>query len=205
MNIVIGAIGAHLTIGLVSGITSAINGVYTLSGNISNSTNSGASQVKQMIKSTDLEFRLKAVQIMLFELKLTEKTTYSVKYCVASIKEIIEEIATELTKIHYRLQYNDNIWFGSTIRAYGFHNCIERLKICLNNLETRCLTLKSMLDLERDSKLAKNTFLEEFLTDGLLQVEDIDPKITMMNKQELYTKIEYITKNQYDDDDDIPR
>ena len=204
MNFAIGALGAHLTIGLVSGLTSAINGVYTLSGNISSSTNTGAINVKQMIKETDLEFKLKAVQIMLFELKINENTTYSVKYCIVSIKEIIDEISEELIKIHYRLQYNDTIWFGPSIRSYNFHNCIGRLKSSLVNLDYRRKTLKDMLLMETSSKLVKNIALEEFLADNLLQTNDIDPKAVMASKQELYSKLEYITTTAYNDDNKLP-
>jgi hypothetical protein len=201
MNVAIGALGAHLTLGLVSGLTSAINGVFTLSNNISTSTNTGAINVRHMIRDTDLEFKIKAVQIMLFELKINDSTTYSVKYCIASIKEIIDEISEELIKIHYRLQYNDTIWFGPSVRAYSFHNCINRLKTCLINLDTRCKTLKDMVLLESNTKLVKNIALEEFLADDLLQINDIDPKAVMVSKQELYNKLEYITTIPYVDDD----
>ena len=36
-----------------------------------------------------------------------------------------DKISEELIKIHYRLQYNDTIWFGPSVRAYSFHNCIN--------------------------------------------------------------------------------
>jgi hypothetical protein len=199
MNVVIGALGAHLTISVISGLTSAINGIYTLRGNISNISSIGASNIKYMIKSTDLEFKLKSVQLLLFELKISDKTSYSVKYCITSIKETIDEIASELTKIHWRLQYNDNLWFGSRVRAYRFNNCIERLKTSLTNLDSRCNTLKILISMESDSKLIKNPILEEFFTDGLLQVIYLDPKIVMTTKQELYNKIGYITNTSCDD------
>jgi hypothetical protein len=66
-------------------------------------------------------------------------------FCITSIQESIKEISDEMEKIHYRMQYNDNLWFGSSIRAYKFHNSKIRLNTKLNNLEGRWKLLMSLM------------------------------------------------------------
>ena len=122
MNYIIGAIGANLTLGLVSGVTSAANGVYTLSSTILQSTSSGAEEVKLIIRETDLEVKIKTTQLILCELKISEQSPNTVRYCVQAIRDAIKEIAEELDQIHYRMQYNSNLWVGSSVRAFKFHN-----------------------------------------------------------------------------------
>ena len=50
MNFLIAGLGANVTLGLISGVTSATNGVYTLANRISLSTSTGANEIKQTIK-----------------------------------------------------------------------------------------------------------------------------------------------------------
>lgn len=56
------------------------------------------------------------------------------------------------------MQYNDNLWFGSTIRAYKFYNCSDRLYSKLKNLESRRKSLINLLSIE--SKMHKNNLLK---------------------------------------------
>ncbi|VBB18608.1 hypothetical protein YASMINEVIRUS_1071 [Yasminevirus sp. GU-2018] len=194
MNFLIGAIGANLTLGLVSGVTSAVNGVYTLSSNIMQSTSSGANEVKQIIKETDLEVKVKTAQLMLCELKIDDDTPYTVKYCVQTIRDAIKDIGDELEKIYYRMQYNDNLWVGSTVRSYKFHNCRARLHASLKNLESRCDTLMRVTKLNK--VLVKNENLTKEMTQSVLQVDDIDPLAAERVRGEIHKKLMYINKNQ---------
>src|SRR5579872_5034491 len=177
MNIVLGALGAHLTLGLISGVTSAANGVYTLSSTILQSTASGAEEVKQIIRETDLEVKIKTTQLLLCELKITDKSPNTVNYCIQAIRDAIKEIADELDAIHYRMQYNSNLWFGSTIRSYKFHNSRARLHAKLKNLESRNRSLIDVMSLQ--CMMYKNESLSNEVgipDDTLLQVDQVDPK-----------------------------
>jgi len=158
MNIILGTIGANLTLGLISGITAASNGIYTLVNNISESTASGALEVKNIIKESDVEVKIKSVRYFLCELKVNENTPKSVQYCIQSIDESIKEIVKELEQIHYRMQYNSNLWFGSTVRSFKFHNSRARLMSKLKNLESRFDMLKNVISMEH--KLVKNPDLD---------------------------------------------
>jgi hypothetical protein len=192
MNFILGALGANITLGLVSSITSTANGVYTLSSNIVNSTSSGANEVKQIIKDLDLEFKIKNTQYFLCELKITKNSPYTILYCVQSIRDAINDISKELETIHYRLQYNDNLWFGSAVRSYRFHNCKTRIQSTLNNLEVRRETLLELMGIE--TLLVKNPSLENDMSDIVLQIDDIDQIASANVRRELVRKIDYINK-----------
>ena len=193
MNFVIGAIGANFTLGLISGVTSAANGVYTLSSTILHSTSSGAEEIKQIIRETDLEVKIKTTQLLLCELKISDKSPNTVKYCVHAIHDAIREIADELDQVYYRMQYNSNLWVGSTVRAFKFHNNKSRLHAKLKNLESRTQTLTSIMNLQ--PLMYKNNNLDKemsIMNDSLLQTDEVDPNSTAMVRAELHKKLEFM-------------
>ena len=192
MNIILGALGANLTFGVIQTVTSTANGVFTLSKNIVNSTSSGAAEVKQIIKDLDLEFKIKMTQYFLCELVISKDSPYTILYCVQSIRDAINDISEELEKIHYRMQYNDNVWLGTTIRSYKFDNCKGRIQTSLNNLEARKATLLELMGIE--NIMVKNPVLENDLSDMILQVDDIDPQAAANVRREIIKKIDYIKK-----------
>jgi len=145
MNFIVGAIGTNLTLGLIQGIAGTTNGIYTMISNIARSTANGSDEIRQIIKDTDLEVKVKTIQYMLQEIKIDEASPHTLQYCVRSIRDAINEISQELEKIHYRMQYNDNLWVGATFRSYRFHNCRIRLGAKLQNLESRYGTLLGLL------------------------------------------------------------
>lgn len=192
MNFILGAIGANFTLTLVSGISSAANGVYDLASKVVNSASTGSAEVKIIIKETDLEVKIKTIQLMMCELKITKDTPYTVLYVIESIRDAIKDIEDELDLIYYRMQYNDNLWIGSTVRAYKFHKCGERLHAKLKNLESRRSTLVELMSIE--AKMNKNKLLENDVSDSILQIDDIDPKIAERIRLELHKKLEFINK-----------
>lgn len=191
MNYIIGAVGAHLTLGLISGITSAVNGMYTFCGTIAKSTSSGAGEVRRIISETDLEFKVKHAQSLLCELKVDEKTPYTIQQCVKAIYEAIKDVSGELDKIHYRMQYNDSLWIGSRIRSYGFHNCRMRLDAHLKNLDARCDALVKVIPIQK--YLTQNVELDD-PSRHILQIDQIDPKVAKQSREELHNKLTYIIK-----------
>lgn len=190
MNIVLGALGANITLGLISSITSTANGVYTLSSNISRSALCGADEIRQFIKETDLEVKIRTTQFFLCELNLSDDIPNTIIYCIKSIRDTIQEISDELEVIHYRMKYNDNLWIGSYIRAYKFHNCKNRIMSSLKNLESRkeellkCMRLKNIL-------LKNDSLKNELNTIGTINIKHIDIDINMKN---FHKNIEYINK-----------
>lgn len=192
MNILIGAIGANLTFGLVSGVTSTMNGIYTLSSNIMKSTANGTHEIKRVIKETDLEVKIKTAQFMLLELKINDTTPYTIRYCAQSIRDAIKDIYDELEKIYYRMQYNDNIWIGSTVRAYKFQNCRARLYASLKNLESRSDTLIKLAKL--NNILIKNDDLTDDMTESILQFGENNLSTNKSIRGNIQKKLIYINK-----------
>ena len=191
MNYVIGAVGAQITFGLISGVTSAANSMYTFCKTVSKSTSSGATEVRRIIKETDLEFKVKHAQSLLCELKISENTPHTLRQCVRAIHDSIKDISGELDKIHYRMQYNDNIWIAGSIRSYNFHNCKTRLDSHLKNLDARCDALIKIIPIQ--SHLTQNPELIDASV-HILQIEQIDPKIAKKTRDDLHLKLDYIGK-----------
>ena len=190
MNLIIGAIGTNLTLGLISGIAGTTNGVYTMISNIAKSTATGANDIKQIIKETDLEVKVKTVQLLLSEIEVNPGSSHTLQYCVKSIKDAIKDINDELEKIYYRMQYNDNLWVGSRVRSYKFHNCKARLYAKLKNLESRVISLIQILGV--DNKIIKNdALIDEF--DTLTKIDTLDLQ-TMSSQNDLHKKLVFINK-----------
>jgi len=189
MNFVIGAIGANFTLGLISGISGAVTSVYSLVSTIMQRTANGAEEIKDVIQKIDVESKIRTAQFLLCELSITEDTPYTVLYCVQEIDSAIKEIIDELDKIHYRMQYNNNLWVGSSVRSYKFQNCAKRLHASIDCLENRKRTLITVMSIK--DKLCKNDKLIEQIgtIDRLLMSNSqSDPKSAAITQNDLHKK-----------------
>ena len=126
------------------------------------------------------------IQFILSELKITNETPTSLYYCISKIYDAIKDISDELSKINYRIQYNHNLWFGSSLRAYGFKNCYNRLETKMMTLEKRYIMLIELLTIEK--KMYKNKDLEYIMS------ESITPENIKKNRESVSKTLEYITK-----------
>lgn len=188
MNIVIGAFGANLTLGLISAITATTNGIYTLITNISQSTANGSNEVKKIIKETDLEVKVKTVQCLLSEIKIHDQSPITMIYCIEKIKDAIKDIAEELAEIQYRMQFNSSLWIR--VRAYRFYNSRERLDACLKTLDSRYDALVKIMTVQ--GQMYRNDDLEDNLSrDNIIDVIDEQAKNMRSNVRE---KLNYINK-----------
>lgn len=193
MNIVIGALGANLTLGLISGVSGTAKSVYDLIFTIKNRTNNGAEEIKQMIQEIDLEGKIKTTQLFLSEIKIDNDTPYTVIYCADRINDAIASIVDELNKIYQRMQYNNNIWIGSSVRAYKFHNCALRIKARLDVLDERKRSLIDILLVQ--DKMYKNDKIKDQIGQLTYQIQSNDQNninAAAMIRGELHKKIEYI-------------
>jgi hypothetical protein len=192
MSLMLASIGTNITLGLITATTTATNGLYTLSNNISTSTSTGIDDIKQIIKERDLEARIKMIQFLLCEIQVNNKSPCTLNYCMYSIKNAIKNISNELEKIYYRMQYNNNLWIGSSIRAYGFKNCKLRLKAHIDTLESRYKMLISILSI--DNKMYRNPELEHNLSQSIMISNDIDTHSASQIRHELHKRLEYINE-----------
>ena len=55
MNIILSVISANVIVGIISGITTTINGVYTIKDVIKSNTTTGSKEVEQIMKDIDIE------------------------------------------------------------------------------------------------------------------------------------------------------
>lgn len=190
MNLLIVGLGTNITLGLITATTSATNGLYTLCNNIAHTTATGANEIKQIIKENDLEIRIKMMQFLLCEIKVSETSPCTLTYCMNSIKSAIQDISNELEKIHYRMQYNNNLWVGSSVRAYGFKNCKLRLKAKIDTLETRYTMLVGILSIE--NKMYRNPELEQTLSQSVMMTKVVNNQSASQIRQELHKRLEFI-------------
>lgn len=195
MNMIVGGIGASLALNALSGLTTSASNIYNLSSNIMNSRGNGSNEIKQLIRESDLERKIKSLQLLLIELNINEKSPITIQHAVQSIKEAIKNISDELSQIYYRMKYNDNLWVVSSLRCYKFHNSYRRLNGHLIKLESRSNSLFQYLQIS--DNLRKNDNIEDMLSQStrLNAKEDnkkIDSNMIALIKQDL-KKIECIS------------
>lgn len=184
MNFLIGIIGANFTFGLLSGLTTALNSAYSLTTVIATRTSNGADDIKNTIKDSDIENKLKIIQHLLQEIKINQKTPNTMIECINSINDVIKELTDELQKINYRMNYNDRVWLPS-VRAYSFKNSNMRLLQHIKKLDSRYLMLLEILRIE--NMMYKNSDINIIITKPLLLTNaecDIDNDNNLdINKQ----------------------
>ena len=173
MNFIVGAIGANLTLGLVSGISSLASNLYNLSSAITTITN-GYDDIKQIIRETDLEIRIKTIQFIICEIKTTKDTPHTLNFCIQEIKNAIKDIGKELEQIQYRINYNNSLLVGATFRKYKFHNNKSRLVSLIKTLDNRYNMLLEIL------KIENNMFQNKDIT-NYLKFEKNDEKLIENN------------------------
>jgi hypothetical protein len=177
MNYVIAIAGMEITLGLISGITSTTNGIYSLADRLSKSE---AEEVKHLIRESDMEMTVRVIQCIISEIQIDKYSPVTLNLCIKSIYQSIKEIESELEKIHYRLQYNDNLWVGKSVRGYGFQNCCKRLKehlSCLNNRKKLLLETLAIKD-----TLYRNENLENMLTQSIYNLDKTSMDKSMIAK-----------------------
>jgi len=190
MNFIIAGLGTNITLGLISATTNATNNLYTLCNNISESSSNNSNDIKQIIKDNDLEVKIKIIQFILCEININENSSCTLNYCINSVNIAIKYILDELEKINYRIQYNNNLWFGSSVRSYGFKNSKLRLKTYIDTLELRYNMLINILSIE--NKLYKNSDLVESLSKSIMTTNKIDIQSISKIKNDLHKRLEFV-------------
>lgn len=188
MNVFLGAVGAKITFNMISGIASSAGSILKLVTNITGSSTNGVIEIKKVIKDSDLEVKINTIQLLMREIKINKNSPYTILYCVHSIRNAIHEIDEELGTIFYRMQYNNNLWFGSSFRSYKFNNCKERLIIKIDNLGSRYKLLIDLLTI--DHKIFRNDELGCLVSQSVAESENSDNQKTP--DIDVHKQIEYI-------------
>ena len=157
MKYIIGAIYTNLTIGLLSGVSTAVNGIYTLGSNIMQYSSNRSVDIVSIITETDVEVKILAAQFLVQELSIDDNTPNTIRFCIQSIREAIDNVVAELKTIRFRIEYNENLWVGTPVRSYSFLGSKNRLHAKLKNLDMRCTMLERMVkiaeNLTKDNRL----------------------------------------------------
>ena len=190
MAAILGAIGLHFTLEFVKSIASTTNGVYTLAKNISSSTAVGASDIKLTIRDTDLAKKIRRIQIMLTEIKITEETSRTVIGCIEDIRDAIKDISDELVQINERMKYNDSIRIPLPYRSFRFHNNKKRLTSKMIVLESRHRALLEILPIS--GKLVRNDDQEEVIVLNAEQIKMNDARNVKQIRDNMQKSLEYI-------------
>lgn len=125
MNIIIGTIGANLTLGVITGLTTTITSLYTLSKALyKNSSNDKIDDIIDIITKSDIENDINIVKNLI---ETTEKHNDIIDLCIKNLNDVMNQIKDELDKINYRVKYNEKLWIKTSITKYDFTNCKKRL------------------------------------------------------------------------------
>jgi len=179
MNFLIGAVGANLTVGLVSGLSSLANNVYSLSSTISQNISNGEEEIKKLIRETDLDIKIKTILCILSEIKIDTNSPYTLHFVIQEIKNAIKDIEQELEQIQYRINYNNSLFIGSAFRKYKFYNNYDRLESLIKTLDTRYKMLFEILKIE--NTMTQNKDITNYLHSSIDN-----------NKKLIHNSIEFI-------------
>jgi hypothetical protein len=127
--------------------------------------------IKQIIRETDLEIRIKTIQFIICEIKTNKDTPHTLYYCIQEIKNAIKDIRKELEQIQYRINYNNSLLVGATFRKYKFHNNKLRLVSLIKTLDNRYNMLLEIL------KIENNMFQNKDITNYLIFEKNDDKLI----------------------------
>lgn len=175
MEYIITSLSITAFMGSVSMITSFANSVYTISDRIISSTDSGVSNIKRLIESSDLRNRIKIIDLFIKELDMGSNCPSSILESIESIKMAIKDIEKELKQIQYRIDYNDNLYFGvGGMRMYKFGNSYKRLESKIKTFNNRYETFKSLYSMR---SLLNKDKLE--ITNGGVEL-DVDVEVENM-------------------------
>lgn len=169
MNFFVSSMGSNITISLLSSFASTSKGIYGL---IAQMKHSGKSDIKKVIDDMDLLTTLKIIQCLIMEIDMNKEQPITLQICLKSLIEIIHSIHEELEKINYRLQYNDSLWIGRTIRSYGFNNCEKRLDAYIKKLENRKKLLIDILSVK--NHMFRNQHIANTVSDNMPKFIDND-------------------------------
>jgi hypothetical protein len=119
---------------VILNLTNTIRSIYDLILSINNESK----QIEQLIIKSDIKVIIETLELYINEIDTdllhTSKTlTFSLK----NLHDIIDTIKTELERIHYKIQYNKNVYLLYSIRAYGFNSSFERMENYMKTLEIR--------------------------------------------------------------------
>lgn len=149
MDVLIASLSITAMMGTASAATSLINGLYSLRERVTNSSDTGVTDIRRLIESHDLKNKITIMAMFIKEIELDKMKNQSIKMSIDSIHDAIKEIERELQNIQYRIDYNDNIYFGmGGFRLYRFNNSYKRLESKIKILNTRYDTLKTLFSLK---------------------------------------------------------
>jgi len=161
MNLLIAGIGANLTFGLLSSITSTTKGIYDM---IDYIKHTGSTDIKKTIEELDLEATIKIIHCTIAEIYIDHDTPSALHVCLKSLIDVIKLIYTELEKINNRIKYNNSLWVGKTFRSYRFANCEKRLRSYMKILESRKKLLIEILGIR--GQMIKNQDIYNLLSES---------------------------------------
>ena len=148
MNVLIGMISANLSLSILSSIGGAVNMCYSLSNNLTKSSESDLEAIKQLIEENDLLNMLLIIKEHTEQIKVTAKQMVSVNILLSGIYDTIEEINEEHKTIKYRTEYNKGAYFFK----YRFNNCYKRLSRLIKLLKVRYNTLVKIVNCRMSKK-----------------------------------------------------
>jgi hypothetical protein len=143
MDLVIAYNVGGIVFGGIQTIFANLNKIFSFQSQSVNAT-----EMQSWIREMDIQTKIKIIELALKDLQKNknknEDEPESIAFCIASIEEAVCDINAELTKIYARMSYNSRIWFGSSLRAYKFHNCKKRLQTKIQILQNRFQHLKTL-------------------------------------------------------------
>ncbi|NBX75171.1 MAG: hypothetical protein EBQ92_01290 [Proteobacteria bacterium] len=131
----IGSIGLNVVAQCITSLTASANGIYTLVGNITN--NGSVPDIANFFEESDIKGDIQVLEFLIKEINPNNNPTKTLAKSLHLLKECVSEIEEKLKEVKRRVDYNNSLWFFTSIRSYGFTDMVRNLKSLKQKLNGR--------------------------------------------------------------------
>lgn len=139
----IGSIGLNVIAQCITSLTASANGIYTLVGNITN--NGSVPDISNFFEESDIKGEVQVLELLIKEINLNNNPTRTLAKSLHLLKECVKEIEEKLKEVKRRVDYNNSLWFFTSVRSYGFTDIVRSLKNLKQKLNNRRIGLFEVL------------------------------------------------------------
>ena len=136
---------------LINSITTLSASIYNSIGNLKITKNTHQQEIRNILLKTDIEATIRLVQSIIHDISnLPAHLYFNTKFIAISltnVKDSIANINNELHLIKEKINYNNTLYFFSSMRSYDLFSHLMTLENTITVLDRRCDYLFKCLDL----------------------------------------------------------
>jgi hypothetical protein len=157
-NIIISTLGNTMGLGttmmiapLIHSITTISTSIYSLIGHIKITKNTHQGEIIQIMNKTDIEATILLLQTIILDISKLPSHLYFtnnfILIALTNVKDSITLINNELQSIKEKMNYNNTLYFFTSMRSHDLLANLDRIASTITVLDRRCDYLFKCIDL----------------------------------------------------------